>query len=302
MDDFRSGPARLRELFGEVRPWAEAAQARCRAALGGQARISTCFLVDDYFTPFGSPAEIVPMLRHAAEESGLVIDYLARESSCAATGATQPARLVEDRLVAEPPRQTNGSRPPVTETGWLCNGERSPHTGEAGEAMEDRPGWRPPRQTLANNHSIFLDVELWDEVRGERRWSCPMLAAVWQLLRLGLLRDEGRAVARPVPAPDPLPQTWRELPPVIELRRGARPFFAYRTFTAMPSRFLPVEDAVRTILGQVAVERAVTELVLTRAAAEGLALPADVLGRVEYAFFADPWRVTPPESRASTGR
>jgi hypothetical protein len=150
--------------------------------------------------------------------------------------------------------------------------------------MEAVAEWRPPRQNLVTNHSIFMDVELWDEPGGERRWSCPMLAAVWQLLRLGLLRADGRAVAAPQDRPDPLPVTWRELPPVVRLRPGARPFFAYRTFSALSTRFLPVEAAVRTILSQVSVEAAVTGLVLGRAADEGRDLPGDILARIEYAF------------------
>ncbi|GAA1397366.1 SCO2522 family protein [Catellatospora coxensis] len=284
MDDFKAGYGRLRELFARVRPWAQAAGDACRATWGPKARISTCFLVDDYFSPFGSPAEIVPMLQRAAHESGLTIDYLARESACARAGAVEPARLVEDRLVSEPPRQTTGARPPVTETGWLSNGQRSPHVGASLEAMETVPEWQPPRQNAVNNHSIFMDVELWDVQRGERRWSCPMLAAVWQLLRLGLLRHEGQAVATPQDRPDPLPAAWSELPPVSRLEPRARPFFAYRTFSVLDTRFLPVEHAVRTILDQVSVDPVVNGQVLARAAAEHRPLSADILTRLNYVF------------------
>ncbi|WP_144121933.1 SCO2522 family protein [Catellatospora sichuanensis] len=283
MEDFKAGYRRLVELFARVRPWAQAAEEVCRAQWGPKARISTCFLVDDYFSPFGSPAELVPLLQRAAAESNLVIDYLARESACASAGDVEPARLVEGRLVAEPPRQANGSRPPVTETGWLSNGERSPHALVA-EAMEAVEPWRPPRQNLPNNHSIFMDVELWDAPRGERRWSCPMLAAVWQLLRLGLLRHEGQAVAVPQHPSDPLGATWQELPPVLRLRPDARPFFAYRTFSALSTRFLPIEGAVRAILDQVSVDPAVNGLAIARAADEGRALSADILDRIDYAF------------------
>lgn len=283
MEDFKAGYGRLVELFTRVAPWARLAGEVCRTVWGDKARISTCFLVDDYFSPFGSPADLVPMLQRAAAEADLVIDYLARESACATADGVEPARLVEGRLVDEPPRHANGSRPPVTETGWLSNGERSPHS-VAAEAMEKVEAWRPPRQNLVNQHSIFMDVELWDEPRGERRWSCPMLAAVWQLLRLGLLRNEGRAVAVPRDPAGPLPATWRELPPVTRLRPGARPFFAYRTFSVLGTRFLPVEGAVRTILGQVSVDPAVNDLVLARAADEGRTLSADILDRIDYTF------------------
>ncbi|GAA1388362.1 SCO2522 family protein [Catellatospora chokoriensis] len=284
MEDFKAGYRRLVELFAKVRPWAQTAEEVCRAQWGPKARISTCFLVDDYFSPFGSPDELVPLLQQAAAESGLIIDYLARESACATAGAVEPARLVEGRLVEEPPpRRANGSRPPVTETGWLSNGERSPHEVVA-EAMEAVTPWRPPRQNLPNNHSIFMDVELWDAPRGERRWSCPMLAAVWQLLRLGLLRHEGQAVAVPQNPAGPLGTAWHELPPVLRLRPNARPFFAYRTFSALSTRFLPIEGAVRAILDHVSVDPAVNGLAIARAADEGSVLSADILDRIEYAF------------------
>lgn len=283
MEDFKAGYRRLAELFAKVRPWARAAEEVCRAQWGTKARVSTCFLVDDYFSPFGSPSELVPLLQRAAAESDLVIDYLARESACASAGTVEPVRLVEGRLVEEPPRGSNGSRPPVTETGWLSNGERAPHDVVA-EAMEAVASWRPPRQNLPYNHSIFMDVELWDAPRGERRWSCPMLAAVWQLLRLGLLRHEGSAVAVPQQPAEPLGTAWHELPPVLRLRPNARPFFAYRTFSVLSNRFLPIEGAVRAILDHVSVDPAVNGLAIARAAEEGAVLPADILERIEYTF------------------
>ena len=55
-----------------------------RARLGREPRISTCFLVDDYFTQFSSPREVLPMLHEAAAAAGLTIDYLAREDAAAA--------------------------------------------------------------------------------------------------------------------------------------------------------------------------------------------------------------------------
>ncbi len=108
------------------------------------------------------------------------------------------------RLVTEPVPGTTGGRPPLTETGWLTNGQRSPSTSR-GEAMARRSPWQPPRESARRRHSIFVDVELWDEHDGQRTWSCPMLAAVWQLLRLGLLRDRGRPVVTPRDWTDPVP-------------------------------------------------------------------------------------------------
>jgi hypothetical protein len=68
-------------------------------------------------------------------------------------------------------------------TGWLSNGERG---GAApASAMAAPRAWQPPRQSAVQNHSIFVDIELWDGPADQPLWSCPFLAAVWQLQRLG---------------------------------------------------------------------------------------------------------------------
>ncbi|MFF5076843.1 SCO2522 family protein [Actinoplanes sp. NPDC000266] len=282
MDDFAGGEARLREQFHRVRPWAETAVREASAARG-RPRISTCFLIDDYFTRFSTPREVVSMLVEAAAAEGLTIDYVARESGCARAGSVEVARLVEDHLVDEPAEGANG-RPATKITGWLTNGERSPSLPAS--AMAAPREWRPARQSAVQNHSIFVDVELWsEEPGGERLWSCPFLAAVWQLQRLGLLRHLGEPVAEPVPvATGELPAEWNLMPPVVRLNPGAAPFRAYRTFTVMDSRFLPIELAVRTILGAVAIDPAAAAQVRDRARGEGLDLPGETVGRIGYSL------------------
>src|SRR4051794_40737813 len=137
MEDFEAGPERLRAHFARVRPWADAV--RAAAAEGGRRpRISTCFLVDDYFTRFSSPAELVPLLVTEAERAGLTIDYLARESGCAVAEGIALAEAVQRRLVESPPPGSDGSRPTVGETGWLANGKRGPGA-QTLEAMTDAP-------------------------------------------------------------------------------------------------------------------------------------------------------------------
>jgi hypothetical protein len=289
MEDFAAGPDHLVHHFEHVSVWAQAAvQACAKATAGRKARVSTCFLIDDYFTRFSTPAKVVPELIRAARYSGLEIDYLARESACAVADGVPLASLVEGKLVADPAPNTNGSRPPTTETGWLCNGQRSPATAVpgTGEAMGEVQSWEPPEENAANRHSIFLDVELWDEARGRRTWSCPFLAAVWQLLRLGMLRNLGETVAVPRACADGFPEDWDQLPPVVKLNPNAAPFSAYRTLSVLSPRFLGIEHAVRTILSQVAVERAVADQIARRCESEGLPLPAEVISRIEYVFIA----------------
>ncbi|MBB5871714.1 hypothetical protein F4553_005093 [Allocatelliglobosispora scoriae] len=284
MDDFRAGPDRLREMFAAVAPWVQAAKRRCAAEVTGKARISTCFLIDDYFTVFSSPREVIPQLMAAAGEAGLQLDYVARESACAVADRVPVAELVAARLVADPPPGTNGSRPPVQQTGWLCNGSRSPQT-VVEEAMSAARTWQPPRENGAVNHSVFLDVELWRDTPAGRLYACAFLASVWQLLRLGLIRDNGVPVATAQPWDGgAFPDQWSALAPVTRLRPEAAAFAAYTTFSVLASRFLPVEHAVRTILSQVSTERALAAMVAERALGEKLTLSPEIVGRIRYAF------------------
>jgi hypothetical protein len=291
MEDFVGGLPALTNLMRQVAPWARTVQEVVAAEVAPKpARISTCFLVDDYFWPVNAPAEVIPMLVEAAAAAGLTIDYLVRESACAQADGLDLSDLVLGRVVVDPPPGATGSRPAIMDSGWLCNGVRSPQPVESAQAMRTPVQWRPPAENGANRHSIFIDVELWSDPAEGRLWSCAFLAAVWQLLRLGLLRVHGEVVTRPVMWTDEFPAAWADLPPLVQLNPQARPFAAYRTFSVLASRFLPVEHAVRTILSQVAIEHAVVAQVLGRAADEGLVLPHEVVDRIEYVFAGHPWR------------
>lgn len=284
MEDFAAGPERLRAQFERVEPWAKAVVQIATARLPDRRpRISTCFLIDDYFTIFGTPASVLPGVLEAARRCGLQIDYVARESGCAESDGVALAELVAGRLTALPPPGTNGSRPPALEVGWLCNGERSP-VDDVREAMH-RPAWGPPAEIGATNHSVFVDVQLWSEKDGRRTWSCAYLAAVWQLLRLGLLRDAGANVVHPQPANEDFPDDWDDLPPLVQVNPGAAPFCAYRTASILQSRFLHVEHAVRVLLQQVAPLPAVIEQIAERSARENVHVPADLTERIDYIFF-----------------
>jgi hypothetical protein len=286
MEDLARGRSAVRDTFASVAPWVRAAEApRSIGCVKQSVRTSTCFLIDDYFSRFSTPAELIPMVTSAAESEGLRIDYLARESACAQTPDSRVAHLVLGRLVTEPVAGTTGGRPPLTETGWLTNGQRSPTTTR-GEAMAKREPWQPPRESARRRHSIFVDVELWDERNDVRTWSCPMLAAVWQLIRLGLLRDQGRPVLIPRDWTDPWPDSWDELPPITRLNRSAAAFTAYTTLSVLSPRFLPVELAVRTILSQFLPEGPVLTETDARAARDGMQLPVELVDRVRYVFAA----------------
>jgi hypothetical protein len=287
MEDLAGGERAVQRTFAAVAPWVQAVQTpQATGCEKERVRVSTCFLIDDYFSRFSSPAEVIPMVVAAADQEGLRIDYLARESACAQADDSSPVSLMLGRLVTEPVPGTTGGRPPLTETGWLTNGQRSPSTARA-EAMSKRAPWQPPRESARRRHSVFVDVELWDEHDGRRTWSCPMLAAVWQLLRLGLLRDQGRPVLVPQDWTDPLfPDSWDDMPPVTRLNRKAAAFTAYTTLSVLSPRFLPVELAVRTILGQFACDQSILAEADGRATRDGMQLPAELVDRIRYVFAA----------------
>jgi hypothetical protein len=285
MEDYAGGPESFRRHFRQIVPWVSAAREAFADAVPGQrARISTCFLVDDYFSRFSSPDVVLPALIDAARDSGLDIDYLGCESGCAEADEIPIAGLVLDRLVAEPAADTNGSRPPTVKTGWLSNGQPSSTSGTAEAMGAVEKIWTPPVQNAANRHSIYVDVELWDDKGGTRTWSCPFLAAVWQLLRLGMLRYEGAPVAVPQKWTGDFPNDWDRLPAIIALNPAAESFSAYRTLSVLSARFLPVEHAVRTILGQVSIDGEVAAQALARSGAEGMALAPELVDRVDYVF------------------
>jgi hypothetical protein len=289
-EDFGPGNDHLKRHFERISPWVRKARESCQEQLprGTKARVSTCFLIDDYFNRFGEPAEVIRVLTDTASAHGLTIDYIAREASCVQAYEVPLAKLVADRLVADPTPNTTGGRPPATESGWLCNGQRTPGLGIA-PAMKAAPTWAPPAENGSNLHSIFVDVQLWSEVGEVRTWSCSFLASVWQLVRLGLLRHLGEAAVRPfqMERDMPIPADWDSLPPIVQLNGAAAPFNAYRTMSVLQSRFLSVELAVRTILSQVSVDLGVIEQVAKRSRDEGIELPEALVNRVGYVFLND---------------
>lgn len=281
IQDLAADPESLRRHFNRVAPWARTARQNCAESLAGRkARISTCLLVDDYFTQISSPDIVIPQLVQAAAEAELTIDYLMRQSACVDADDVPVALLVKSRLVDDPVPGTNGSRPPATQIGWLCNGQRSP-AGSAAEAMAFRP-WAPPAQNVPDRHTIFVDIELWDDLAERRTWSRAFLAAVWQLLRLGMLRDLGSTVVTPRQWTGELPGRWDVLPPVLTINPAAAPFAAYQTLCILPPELLAEAYAARTILSQVMIDSLIRQQVQERAAGEGFALADDLLDRISY--------------------
>lgn len=261
-------------------------------------RVSTCFLVDDYFRDDTRPADIIGKVTGIAAECGVTIDYLAREGGCVAADGTSLAEITAGMLLSEPPAGTTGSRPPLHETGWLCNGERSADVDAEGDQAMRLRKWQPPVEFGKRNHSIFVDIELWKDIREQgadgiatirRLWSCPFLASVWQLIRLGLLRSDGEpvAVAQPWPKGAEWPSRWGDLPAVIQLNPRAAPFAAYWTASILPRSYLAIEHAVDVILGHLDLDPAVVDQTVDRAEREGIALSPVISERLSHIFIKD---------------
>ncbi|KZM75037.1 hypothetical protein AWN90_23895 [Nocardia terpenica] len=299
LNDIVGAADRLRDEFRRMVPLVAAFRDSARIQFGADARISTCYLIDDYFQPDTDAAKILGNLLGAASDAGLVIDYLARESGCWQTErfvdgvplgeSLAVAEMVAARIVAEPAPPDSGRRPPTAESGWLCNGRRSSEH-EPPQAMRGRT-YRPPEEFGRREHSIFLDVQLWSQQVGAggvatTRWSCPFLAAVWHLLRLGMLRYHGAAVAEPYPWPlaDPWPHNWFEVPPLLQLNPQAAPFAAYKALSMLPKRYLGIEHAVLLILDHLDLDDDVAELITASGAAEHIpvTVPARVSERLSH--------------------
>ncbi|WP_067898464.1 SCO2522 family protein [Nocardia vaccinii] len=305
-------PEALRSEFRRIKPLVEAFSESARIQYGPGARISTCYLIDDYFqgddvrsrardsdSPEPDPArsadhtpqKILSQLLAAAEECGLKIDYLARESACAQTsefvggvplGEPIPlAEMVAACIVPEPAPDDTGGRPPTAESGWLCNGRRS-SAAEPTQAMRERT-YRSPQVHSANEHTIFIDIELWSKTEdGRTRWSCPFLAAIWHLLRLGMLRYHGAAVVDPQPHDAQWPDRWQDLPAIVRLYPGAEPFAAYRTLSMLPKRYIEIEHAVRVILDHLDLDENVFGQVVAAGEAEGIEVSAKISERLAH--------------------
>lgn len=102
MDDLENGEKPIFEQFKRVKPWLDAAVA---SVVRGEEkpRVSTCFLIDDYFQRWPDASQIMEKLLRLAAEAGVTIDYVARESACARRlDGFQVAELVARRILEEP--------------------------------------------------------------------------------------------------------------------------------------------------------------------------------------------------------
>ncbi|MFD3702531.1 SCO2522 family protein [Nocardia sp. NPDC058658] len=306
MDELANGTDKIVAQLAKVAPLVHffTEQARDefadRAGNRSAVRVSTCFLVDDYFRGDTDPREILPRFLRLVGEAGIELDYLGRESGCAFAprpgSSSMPirlARVVADMVVAAPLPGYDGRRPPTSELGWLANGARSSDYDQS--RARNLGAYLPPEQLAARNHSIHLDVEMWrgnpERETEPNYWSCPFLASVWQLLRLGMLRYAGGPVAQPQNftdwRPDTLPDRWSMLPAVMQLRQRAKPFAAYRSLSVLPKRYLPVEHSVQQVLDHVNIEPGVREVFEEQARRDRMPVPHELSDRLAHFFLSE---------------
>jgi hypothetical protein len=234
--------------------------------------VSTCVLIDDYFGSSDemSSTEAAEVTVSACAKAGLTVHHIVREAACAET----VEQLIE-RIRPEPEPDVGTQFEPLEKVGWLANGARSlrqrPSIRVAGEPPD--PNERvalAPSSFGRRQHTIFLDVELWSQRPDTTRlYSCPLLAAWWQMVRLGMLRNSG---GRPIAPTDTTSLS------------DAPPLAARRTLTVLDPAFLEVEHAVRSILSQVDLPADWKRSLQT---SRTPATPTTHLERIAYMFIAD---------------
>lgn len=210
--------------------------------------VSTCILIDDYFESKGpTPREAVEIFRNAAARLGFRLDWIAFEADCALAADyffdnlyPQP-RFGESShggLYGEPNRLSRSGQL------WISNGDPTRETKAPrsrrflGEETKYLPG--KVRPEIAT--SIALDVEIAKagSQDGDLMWSCPFLAACWQLIRLGCWREPSGGMLAPKR--------------LLAVSDRPPPFFAQRTLSHLPTRYLRVEHAVQVILAQLTID------------------------------------------------
>jgi len=216
----------------------------------GRDNASICLMIDDYFPARGAvdPNEAAPLFISAFEEAGLALDYVAHEADFAEFAEDvrtriQPQPRLGELSFGEPGgfrndlKDANGR---WLRSGWISNGDpiRAERGARDGFSLFDRASTESDAQGRPEHRtSMALEVQIYDSPKGDQvMWSCPFLAACWQLVRLGALRDENNEPRFPAR--------------VRQLRDNAPSFHARRTLTLLPPSMLRVEHAVRVILSQ----------------------------------------------------
>ena len=238
-------------------------------------------LIDDYFWNSRtelSRDDVAEVLIDYGRRASIPLDFVVFESALADTVPTMINRIVPFAVLDAGSSEIDSK----DRARWLSNGQPGRHHLPDEQEQEHRLGMQPLvanyRRTFIERprpHSLHIDIEMYlDESDGNRKWACPVLAAWWQLIRLGMLRDHAGESCVPKDTID------------VGSRRS---FFAKRTLTALTPDFLEIEAAVRTILSQVSIP----PIWLKELRGKGEApKPDEHLTRMSYIFVDDNFQPT----------
>lgn len=217
---------------------------------------TTCILLDDYFRMPGvaldrlDPRLVASILDEEFTNAGMPVDFIVSEA-----GLVAGVRSLLDLIVPAPelgagslgwePNPENADQ-----SLWLSNLEaaapvnrrqrsaRMTNPSDVDQASEARIDLG--RLDSSRQHALRLEVEVATSAngdRGQRPFSCALLATWWQLLRLGIGGDLAQS---------------EEFRGALLVRNGDKPFRADSTLSLLPTDVLEVEAAVRLIIQHIA--------------------------------------------------
>jgi hypothetical protein len=70
----------------------------------------------------------------------------------------------------------------------------------------------------------------------------------------------------------------------MQMNPRAAPFSAYRSVSILPQRYLPIENAIKLILGHLSLDEPITNQLVERGAQENLEIPRKVIDRISHVF------------------
>lgn len=206
--------------------------------------LSICMLLDDYHQPLHMTGdEVRELVDIAGSKASLQVDYVVSEAALATT-----VRALTDRLVPMPYPGAGSEQGDAAVGRYLSSVNGSRLEGREGGTPDwflpvDAGALEEPTEVKApglsgrvhrGQHDVDLMVELWSSETSNRanKYSCAVLAAWWQLVRLGYLRagEEPRS-----------PDETITLNSLV-------PFFARRTLSILDPSYIEIEHAVRAIL------------------------------------------------------
>lgn len=184
-----------------------------------EATVNTVFLFDDEnIHSTTKPSRYYQRIRDASQAVGLEIDYIAREAAFTKWGNYVVGMLKE--------RQIPGT------FDCICDSTGTTRL----KITNDDDVYR-----TRYNQSIPLYTDGFDKKgHGVRKFSCPLLASLWQLERFGLFNQP----MTPIDAGQSWPTTrkWHQIPEITQINPKAAPFHAKNILSILPKHFAQVES------------------------------------------------------------